>query len=218
MPHDTRSASKSVASMLVGAAMQKGYKLSPETKVFDTLRGVDSGRDSLKQNMQLKHLLSMSSGFYCDDNDSAAPGNEGTMQDQTAEPNWYKYTLDLPMVEAPGQSAIYCSANSNLIGAVLGAATQRRVMDLFAELIARPLGVERYYLGLQPTGEVYFGGGAQWLARDFMKIGQVMLNGGTWNGRRILSAPWAAKSTSAQVKIGDRDYGYQWWVADYPYR
>ncbi|MEL7187288.1 MAG: serine hydrolase domain-containing protein, partial [Pseudomonadota bacterium] len=122
-PHDTRSASKSMASMLVGAAMQAGFDVTPDAKVYDTLRGINPEREPRKQAMTLQHLLTMSSGFYCDDNDSDAPGNEGTMQDQQDEPDWYKYTLDVPMADDPGAEAIYCSANSNLIGAVLSAAS-----------------------------------------------------------------------------------------------
>jgi len=217
-PHDTRSASKSMASMLVGAAMEAGFDVSVDTPVYETMRGQSTDRELRKQAMTLKHLLTMSSGFYCDDNDSDAPGNENTLQEQQDEPNWYKYTLDLPMAYDPGTNAIYCSANSNLIGAVLSGATGESLMDLFADLIARPLGVKQYYLGLQPTGEPYLGGGAHWLPRDFMKLGQVMLNGGTWNGHRIVSEEWAAESTQAQVKIGDRDYGYQWWINEYPFR
>lgn len=207
-----------MASLLVGAAMERGHELGADTSVYETLRGPAPDRESRKQAMTLQHLLTMSSGFYCDDNDPDAPGNEGTLQEQQDEPDWYKYTLDLPMADDPGANAIYCSANSNLIGAVLSAASGETLLDLFADLIAGPLDVKRYYLGLQPTGEPYFGGGAQWLPRDFMKLGQVMLNGGTWNGQRIVSEEWVAESTKVQVKIRDRGYGYQWWINEYPHR
>ena len=217
-PHDTRSASKSMASLLVGAAMERGYNVGVDTSVYETLRGPAADRESRKQAMTLEHLLTMSSGFYCDDNDPDAPGNEETLQEQQDEPDWYKYTLDLPMADDPGANAIYCSANSNLIGAVLSAASGETLLDLFADLLARPLNIKQYFLGLQPTGEPYFGGGAQWLPRDFMKLGQVMLNGGTWNGNRIVSEEWVAESTRVQVKIRDRGYGYQWWINEYPYR
>ena len=217
-PHDTRSASKSMASLLVGAAMEGGHDVGVDTSVYETLRGPAADRESRKQAMTLEHLLTMSSGFYCDDNDPDAPGNEGTLQEQQDEPDWYKYTLDLPMADDPGANAIYCSANSNLIGAVLSAASGETLLDLFADLIAGPLGVKQYYLGLQPTGEPYLGGGAQWLPRDFMKLGQVMLNGGTWNGHRVVSEEWVAESTKVQVKIRGRGYGYQWWTNEYPYR
>ncbi|MCR9259335.1 MAG: beta-lactamase family protein [Pseudomonadaceae bacterium] len=217
-PHDTRSASKSVASMLVGAAAYAGHEIGVDTRVYEKLRGGQEEIDPRKQVMSLRHLLTMSSGFYCDDNDSNAPGNENIMQEQTEEADWYTYTLDLPMAEAPGETAIYCSANSNLIGAVLSASTGKTLLDLFSEMIAKPLDISRYYLGLQPTGEPYFGGGAHWLPRDFMKIGQVVLNRGTWNGRRVFSKQWAVDSTQMQVKIGERAYGYQWWINEYPYK
>ncbi len=219
-PHDTRSASKSMASMLVGAASQAKLPVGLNTPVYLTLLGEEEASkvEQRKQDMTLEHLLTMSSGFYCDDNDQNAPGNENTMQEQEDEPDWYRYTLNLPMAMEPGEKAIYCSANTNLSGAVLTAATGHSVRDIFAKYIAEPLGIKRYYLGLQPSGEVYLGGGAQWLPRDFMKLGQVMLNGGTWNGKRIVSKEWVRSSIDNQVKIGDRDYGYQWWSKEYPYK
>ena len=215
--HDTRSASKSVVSVLVGAAMQAGYAISANTPVYDTLLGPDPDREPRKQAMVLGDLLTMSSGFYCDDNDSDAPGNEGRLQDQTDEPDWYKYTLALPMAHEPGEVGIYCSVNSNLIGAVLSKVTGKSLQELVLEL-AENLQINHYYLGLQPTGEVYFGGGAQWLPRDFMKIGQLMLNSGRWQNKQIVDQNWVIASTSQQIQIGDRDYGYQWWVNHYPYK
>ncbi len=216
--HDTRSASKSVVSLLVGAAKHAGYPIDADTPVYATLRGERSPGDPRKEAMTLKHLLTMSSGFYCDDNDPDAPGNEGRLQDQTDEPDWYRYTLDLPMAHDPGSEGIYCSANSNLIGALISQVTGQTLKALVAELIAGPLQIDHYYLGLQPTGEVYFGGGAQWRPRDFMKIGQLILNGGTWNGRRVIDADWIAESAQEQIKIGGRGYGYQWWISEYPYQ
>ena len=66
-------------------------------------------------------------------------GNENTMQDQTAQPDWYRYTLDLAMVRAAGEKAVYCSCNPNLIGGVLGRVTGRWLPELFEDLIAQPL-------------------------------------------------------------------------------
>ncbi len=51
----------------------------------------------------------MSSGYYCDDSDYEAPGNEDIMQNQEEEPNWYRYTLMLPMVTEPGGGSVYYS-------------------------------------------------------------------------------------------------------------
>src|SRR6185503_16889667 len=72
---------------------------------------------------------------------------------------------------------------------------------------------------LAPTGEAYMGGGAYLLPRDFLKVAQLMVNEGTWKGRRIVSREWALKSTSAMRDLSPRQqYGYLWNSVEYPYR
>jgi len=219
IPHDSRSASKSLTAVLTGAVIEAGYDLSPSTGVYSAVyQGkLPDGLDPLKQKITLENLLTMSSGFYCDDSDPDAPGNEDVMQSQEEENDWYKYTLELPMALAPGEEAIYCSVNPNLIGKVLEATTGKPLEVLFQELIADPLQIDQYHLILQPTGEPYMGGGIHWLPRDFMKLGQLMLNGGMWNGKRVISEEWAKRSSSPLYDIRERQYGYLWWVEDYPY-
>lgn len=222
-PHDTRSASKSLMSLLVGAAIEQGLIDSTAIPVYETLyeerlgASIPADLDPRKKRMTLEHLLTMSSGYYCDDRDYDAPGNEETMQEQEAEPDWYRYTLEVPMISEPGETAVYCSANPNLAGAVLSTATGTALIDLFERLIAGPLDIERYWLILQPSGEPYMGGGMHWLPRDFMKLGQLMINGGTWNGKRIVSEEWSRRSVSPLVELRERQYGYLWWIIDYPY-
>lgn len=219
-PHDTRSASKSLTSTLVGAAIQARAGLDPSDSVYEIMYDgappVDL--DPRKREMTLEHLLTMSSGYYCDDRDPAAPGNEDVMQEQTKEADWWRYTLALPMAAAPGEEPVYCSANPNLLGGVLTRVTGRSLPELFHDLMAEPLQVERYHLNLTPTGDVYMGGGIHWLPRDFMKLGQLMLDGGVWNGRRIVSETWARRATSPLRELREIQYGYLWWVTDYPYR
>ncbi|MEE8371566.1 MAG: serine hydrolase [Sphingomonadales bacterium] len=218
--HDTRSASKSLTAVLVGAAIESGVPLSTSSPVYETIYGAEmpANLDPRKERMTLEHLLTMSSGYFCDDSDPKAPGNEETMQEQEAEPDWYKYTLALPMAMAPGEKAIYCSVNPNLIGAVLSAASGQTLPELFQSLIAEPLQMKEYHLMLQPTGEPYMGGGIHWLPRDFAKLGQLMLNGGVWNGRRVISKAWAERSISKLYEIRGRQYGYLWWIQTFPYK
>lgn len=220
MPHDTRSASKSLTATLVGAANYAGHPIGPSTPVYSTIYGnaVSPDLDPRKSRMQVEHLLTMSSGYDCDDGDYSTPGNEERMQEQTDNLDWYDYTLELPMIREPGTSVVYCSINPNLIGKVLIAATGRPLPLLFHQLIAEPLAIDRYHLALQPTGEPYMGGGIHWLPRDFMKLGQLHITGGTWNGRRILSRDWVERATSALNELRERHYGYLWWVEEYPYR
>jgi CubicO group peptidase (beta-lactamase class C family) len=63
------------------------------------------------------------------------------------------------------------------------------------------------------------GGGMQILPRDFLKLGQLMLDGGTWHGKRVLTREFVARATSPLFPIGARGrrYGYLWWAYDVPY-
>jgi len=70
-------------------------------------------------------------------------------------------------------------------------------------------------MNLTPTGDAYMGGGVRVLPRDFMKLGQLLLNEGVWNGRRVLRAAWARRSASPLSEMGGRRYGYLWWLTDY---
>jgi CubicO group peptidase (beta-lactamase class C family) len=61
------------------------------------------------------------------------------------------------------------------------------------------------------------GGGIRWLSIDFLKFPQLMLNEGSWNGRRIIAREEAERLITPEVQIdGGRDYGYLWWTTDYP--
>ncbi len=218
--HDTRSASKSMLSVLIGAEKQAGAKVDVDAPVYKVMNGgvFPPGLEPKKQAMRLEDLLTMSSGFYCDDDDDKAPGNEDTMQDQTKQPDWYRYALDLPMAMAPGTQSIYCSTNPNLAGGVLAKMTGEPLEEAFDRLIARPMSFGPYALNLQPTGQPYMGGGAYFQPRDFMKLGQMMLDDGVWNGQRIVSHDWVARSTAPLKDLRGLKYGYFWWGMDFPYR
>ncbi len=82
--------------------------------------------------MTVEHLMTMTSGFACDENeDENAPGNEDKMQSQTAQPDWYKFILDLPLAAAPGEKFAYCSGGVNLIGGIVRNATRAWLPDFF---------------------------------------------------------------------------------------
>ena len=62
------------------------------------------------------------------------------------------------------------------------------------------------------------GGGARIRPRDFLKLAQIMVDGGRWKGRPIISADWARRSASPLYPLGEIRYGYLWWVVDFPYK
>jgi CubicO group peptidase (beta-lactamase class C family) len=218
--HMTRSAAKSVTAVLVGAAMHAGAPLTLSSPVYEVMNGGKFPPDLEKQKraMTLEHLLTMSSGYFCDDNNEDAPGREDSMWDQTAEPDFYRYTLKVPMATPPGEKAVYCSANPNLALGMVGRATREFPIYSFDRLVAGPMKISTYTWPLDPSGNAYGGGGAQFLARDFLKFGQLMLNGGTWEGHRILSRAFVAQATALQYNLANIHYGYYWWSEDFPYK
>ena len=167
--------------------MRDGVSLTPESRIYQVMQGMGpfANPDPRKDGVTLAHLMTYSAGLACNDNDEASPGNEGTMQGQSAQPNWWKYTLDLPMAHDPGKRYAYCSANINLVGGALTVGTKTWLPELFARTVARPLQFGRWHWNLMANGEGYLGGGAFLRPRDLLKIGQAYLDGGTWNGRRI---------------------------------
>jgi CubicO group peptidase (beta-lactamase class C family) len=141
------------------------------------------------------------------------------MQSQTAEPDWYRYTLNVPMLTAPGDTIVYCSIEPNLAGGMLSKIAGEPLPEMFYRLVARPLKMSNYHLALTPTGEAYGGGGHHFLPRDFLKLAQLMVNEGRWNGRQIISRAWARTSGSALRNLSRiQQYGWLWNSVEYPYK
>jgi CubicO group peptidase (beta-lactamase class C family) len=151
--------------------------------------------------------MTHTSGLACNDYDDESPGNENTMQAQRRQPDWWKYTLDLPMAHEPGTRYAYCSANMNLMAAALTTATGTWLPEFFHRTVARPLQFGPWHWNLQPTDEGYLGGGAWLRPRDLLKIGQVYLDGGTWRGERIVDSSWVTRSTAPHFHISPASTG-----------
>ena len=220
-PHDTRSASKSWTNVLIGAAMQAGVPIHLDTPVYETMLGsVAPDLDPRKKAMTLEHLISMTAGFDCDDS-GERPGDEDPMQEQTAEPDWYRYSLNVPMAWSSGEKIVYCSMKPNLAAGMLEKIAGERLPEMFYRLVAKPMHMGKYHLFLQPTGQPYGGGGHHFTTRDFMKLSQLFLNDGKWEGRQIVSREWARKSGAALPVLSPtsgQTYGYLWNSFEYSFR
>jgi CubicO group peptidase (beta-lactamase class C family) len=221
-PHDMRSASKTFAPVLVGITRQLGIRLAPSMPVYSLFPKDKPFEhwDARKSRMTLTDLMTMTSGFACDDNNDASPGNEDNMQSQPAQKDWYKYTLDLPMADQPGgKHAVYCSADLNLVGGAVSQATHSWLPQFFDQYLARPLQFHTYHVNLIPTGEAYMGGGLYLRPRDALKLGQLYLSGGMWNGRRVVRQDWVRQSTMAHSMFDPQtdydaphEYGFGWHI------
>lgn len=227
LTHDTRSATKTVASILAGAAAYNGVPISVDTLVYNSMFDgtPPTDLDPRASQITLAHLMTMTAGLDCDDWEASSPGREGAMQSQSDHRDWAEFTLALDMINAPGEHAAYCAGSSNLVGAVVSRLDDKPSQEQFERYIARPMQITEYQMNLMANGEPYFGGGMRFKPRDFAKFGQLIVNGGVWNGRRVLSEDWVRQSTEPTSFLYDENdwhdsaigYGYLWWIYDYPY-
>ncbi len=213
-PHDTRSAGKTLTSILIGIAKDQARGFAVDTPVLELLpRYADAkNADPRKARITVEHLLTMTSGLACDDNDGASPGNEDVMQSQRDQSDWYRYTLDLKMARDPGGSqAVYCSAGINLLGGIVAQRSGLDLPEFFQRYLAGPMQIAGYHVNLMPNGEGYAAGGIYLRPRDALKLGQLYLSRGRWNGRQLVSASWVDASTRRHSQFDDtHGYGYAW--------
>ncbi len=215
-PHNLRSASKSWTAVLIGAAMQAGVPLRLETPVYQTMLGtVPADVDPRKRAMTLEHLVTMTAGFNCDEDDTTS-ANEDVMDNRGIE-NWWSYTLNVPLISTPGENIFYCSTSPHLAGMMLAKVAHEAQLDLFERLLARPMQMRNYYIGLR-DGDAYGGGGWAFTSRDFTKMAQLMVNKGRWNGKQLVSEDWVRRSTAPLRNLNaGQQYGFLWNSVEYVY-
>ena len=210
-PHDLRSTTKSIRSILMGIAIDKGFIDSvndPISKYLSTLVPAKN-LDKRKEKITIQHLLTMSSGFDCNDWDKKSKGQEDKVYKKK---DWLQYTLDLPMVNEPGTVSNYCSMGVVLAAEIISQASGMTI-DKFAEqYLFNPMGITNINWGHTSNKEIIPSGKRLYMtSRDMAKIGQLILNKGKWNTKQIVSKKWIEESTTPKTKITGLDYGYLWW-------
>jgi CubicO group peptidase (beta-lactamase class C family) len=208
--HDLRSATKSITSLLVGIAIDRGHLPGVDARALpffpeyqDLVRG-----DERKGRITLADLLTMSPGLACDDWNPASPGQEDKMYRSR---DWLRFLLGVPMLHAPGEVTAYCTGGVVLLGGVVARAAGKAIPDFSREALFAPLGITRFAWKATPSGGTDTGGHLRLRARDLAKVGQLLLDEGRWHGTEVVSSSWVAASTAPHVHLGDSEYGYLWW-------
>ncbi|UCG01633.1 MAG: serine hydrolase [Candidatus Heimdallarchaeota archaeon] len=218
--HYIYSCTKSITSLLVGIAIEKGYIDSIHQKVLNFFpdRNI-SNRDSRKEAMTLEHLLTMTSGMDWTEWDSPSdPANSYRLMVES--PDWVQYILDRPMNFDPGEVFTYNTGGSHLLSAIIQNVTGRTTLSFAQEYLFDPLNITSGdFLWLQdPSGIVRGGSGLYLTPSDMVKIGYLYLKNGTWpfNGKQIVSAEWIANATRYNPHLGSENlYGYQVWFTSF---
>jgi CubicO group peptidase (beta-lactamase class C family) len=209
--HDIRSATKSLTSLLMGIAIQKGLVHSVDDSIALYLPGLP--KDG-KEKITIEDLLTMRSGLDAYDDDASSPGNENTLD---ASSDWIRTVYAVPMKLTPGIKYVYCSLNAFLTGAIIENVSHMP-LDQFARTnLFAPLKIKNYSWRHVPVDRVTGQGNLSITTRDEAGIGELMLDDGVVHGERIVNHDWIAHSLASQVAISDGDpyadfYGYMWYT------
>jgi CubicO group peptidase (beta-lactamase class C family) len=216
-PHQLRSATKSFHSVLLGIAVDRGRIRGDRQPIAELLPWPVSSLanpDPRKAAITVGDLLSMRTGLACDDRDGSSPGNEQLIY---SKPDWARFTMDLPMVAAPGTVARYCSGGVHVAGRLVEHATGEDLLTFARKNLFEPLGFKGYKWPHQPVPENTGTFGQLYLRpRDMLKFGVMVLDKGRWRRRQIISRGWIERSTEPVTRIGSKEYGYLWWRQTFP--
>ncbi|WP_418666517.1 serine hydrolase domain-containing protein [Allofournierella sp.] len=220
------SVTKSVVSVLVGIAIDRGHIRSVDQKVADFFPEAAARNGSLRE-VTLENLLTMTVPYKY----RLAPYKQYFTSD-----DWVEFSLGLVGEgRKVGRFRYAPLIGPDILSGILVRATGRRVLEFAKENLFAPLGIEvekSIVFGSKeeqmafnratnisgwaadPQGMNAAAWGLTLSAADMAKLGQLLLNGGMWNGARIVSEGWVARSTSEHARWKQRDlaYGYLWWA------
>jgi len=209
------SMAKSIVSLLMGCALSDGYVKSIDEPVGNYLPEFAEGD---KAKITIKHLLTMSSGLSWDESYS-------TLFSLTTQgyygKNLPKLVLNQTVVKEPGKTFEYRSGDTQLLSLIIERATGKTLADYASEKIWSKIGAEHDALwcldrkdGVEKAFCCF-----NTNARDFARFGQLVLNGGRWNGEQIVPEEYLNESLTPASYLFDPEtnrnvdfYGYQWWM------
>jgi CubicO group peptidase (beta-lactamase class C family) len=210
--YDMRSVTKSVIATLVGIAIDKGYILSEDQTIGDYLRPLVGTIDSVKANIKIRDLLSMTSGIY---------GNDlvdiSRMTNWLNAPNQITWILNSPMDSNPGQMFAYNNGAPHLMSAILTQATGMSTFQFAKQFLFQPLGIADHYWLTDKQGIYNGAAGITLTPSDMLKLGQLYLKKGVYNGVRVVSEDWINKASTFKITTNGIEpfapsYGYFWWI------
>ncbi len=207
------SMTKSIVSLLIGAAIKEGKINSVDDPVGNYIPKFSTG---LGAQLRIKDLLTMSSGSNW--NESYANPFSVTTESYYGG-NLFNTATGVEIVKQPGTEHVYKSGDTELLGLILEKATGVSLSVYATEKLWKPMGAE--HAALWSTDHT--GGSAKAFccfnsnARDFARIGQLMLDSGKWNNKPIIDSSYFQASITP-CNIPDETgkptnyYGYQWWL------
>lgn len=203
-PKYTFSACKSVTSLAVGLLMDDGA-LSPEDKVADLFD--DLMTPTLRRrlrDMTLEDLLTMRAGVLFSEAEALT------------ESDWLRRFFNSTLKNEPGTEFFYNSLNTYMLSAIVFRKAGKSLSGFLEERLFGPMGITDCHWEQCPMGIEKGGWGLYIRPEDMAKLGQLVMDGGMWNGQRLISREYIDRAVSPHAfppeAIGDFNYGYQIWV------
>lgn len=201
-----KSASKSILSLLVGLAIENEYIESvdqPIKKFFPEYFAANP--DSIKEQITIKDLLTMRAGL-----ETTSFHNYGRW---VVSDNWVKFALDQPLETVPGGDMVYSTGTSHLLSVILTKASGMDTKTFADKHLFGPMDIEVGGWDRDPQGYYMGGNNVALRPADMLKIGKMVLDGGVYQGKRIVSEQWIQTSfqTYTRSNFNPYNYGYMWW-------
>lgn len=219
-PHHLASTTKGVLSALSGIAIDKGFIQDVDEPIYKYLPDHAGSFTEDKKAIKVRDMLTMTAGWEWEQfkyqwNDPRNNAAEMLRCDDVI-----KYVLERPLDGRPGEKFTYSNGVPTVMGVVLKNACGMEVDQFAEEHLFRPLGVSDYIWTRYQDGSLETDGGLALRPRDLVKIGQLLLNRGAWQGHQIISEKWIEESTIQRIKFNGFwgwSYGYYWMQVDLNY-
>lgn len=209
--HHLASISKPVTSLLTGCALEKGFINSIQDPIFNYFPEYPQLRSSAKRSILLKHLLTMTSGLRWRQFGLPFQHPENDARIMYQAEDVLDYYFSRPLQSKPGKRFNYSNASATAMGALLEHAGQMNLDQLSESCLFEPLGIRDFKWDKYPDGTYDADGGLALTERDLAKIGQLILNKGSWNNTQVITSDWISNSTAKKLNRSSTfGYGYYW--------
>ena len=203
-----QSCTKSIGSILIGIAIDKGYIKSVDEKLIDFFPAYKGNVGEEWNKVELKHLLTQSTGI-----DWKKDFHDKIYQISN---DVIKTTFEQKFSHAPGKIFEYRNPQIDLLSGIIIKSSQMSVQDFAEKYLFKPLNISKFYWpDFKKTDYPLMSGSLALSSRDMLKIGQLVLDEGKWGGKQVVSKGWIEESTSFKIKSDQTfNYGYLWWLGE----
>ena len=208
--HNIRSVTKSVTSLLFGIAIDEGLFDSDLNRTVYSYIPTYFDSVELKKDISIYHLLTMRAGLKWE-NDI----NTLELFNQNRFISSMRLVVQQPMNYAPGTWFNFNDGTPHIFSGMIADTAKMSLEDFAVEHLFSKIGISNYFWEKHDDGLNYGSLGLYIKPRDMAKIGQLMVQNGTWNSEQVVSSSWINESTSVQLSQAYtlfEPYGLYWWI------